>query len=167
MSNKNQKTIFQELRSAVSEGYILHGSKTPDLTILEPRQAKDVSGNFFKNQNGVYGTRVLEVAVAVALLDKKDRKAEGKSGWNLYGEKNLETVHGEIFGDDNVVLTPGYIYVLPGDTFQKFLVDESTGDHELISFTSVVPKSVERVTPEILEWFPRISVKIPSVFSKS
>jgi hypothetical protein len=162
MNNKNQKTIFQKLRSAVLEGDILHGSKTPDLTVLEPRQAKDVSGNFFKNQNGVYGARVLEVAVAMALLDKKDRKVEGKSGWNFYGEKNPETVHGEIFGDDNTVLTPGYIYVLPQTTFQKFFVDDSTGDYELISFTRVVPKSVTRVIPEILEWFPRIRVNIPS-----
>ena len=167
MSNKNQKTIFQELRSAVLEGYILHGSKTPDLAILEPRQAKEVSGNFLKNQNGVYGARVLEVAVAIALLDKIDKKVEGKSGWNFYGENDLETVHGEIFGDENIVLTPGYIYVLPQATFQKFLVDESTGDYELISFTHVVPKSVTRVTPEILEWFPRIRVNIPSWLNAS
>lgn len=151
-ASKESIETLAQLKEFVAQGYVLHGSKKASDT-LEPKQATDTNKErIIGTQVAVYATHHVEIPLFMALKDMKDASLRsmrsGYSGtggvWRMYGE--------------NTTLTPGYVYVLPSDTFEK-IVDEK-GDEELISRVPVMPVAVFKVEPDILSLFPNITLDL-------
>jgi hypothetical protein len=143
IEKKEARETFVKLKEYLSQGYLLHGSKNK-IEVIEPRQAHDDNRESkVTNLHGVYAADDIRVPVFMALFDKKDPT---KKGWtSYYHATNREEI---TVGGKNVTFTPGYIHVLPNETFQKM---EDEHGQETVSFEPVTPIDVIRITPEILE----------------
>jgi len=140
---------LQQLRSAVEQGFLLHGSLR-QLTSLVPKQARDsekVSGN----RSAVYATKNVLIAVLCGL-----RHPTGRNfifGWTGV-EEDLK-----VFGHD-VKLEDGYVYLLSADKFQQTFNDDGSPSGEYASEKEVIPAGVVAITPEILSQFPDLVIEI-------
>lgn len=141
---------YKKLGAYLEQGYLLHGTKNQH-EIIEPRQARDdndkrTAGNLL----GVYATKNLNIAVLMALFEKKDLSKNGwRSGYS--GDENRLLVSGE-----NYTFTTGYVHVLPQESF-KMITDEH-GSNELVSSETVVPTDVVTINPNILSLLKGVSI---------
>lgn len=140
------------LREYLDKGFLLHGSKN-STEMLEPRQSSDsnearVSGKQF----AIYAADNVEVPIFMALRDKRDPgKRSMHSGYSGYGG----TFH--MYGE-NIDLTPGYVYVLPRDTFET--ESDGNGDEELISRVPIKPVAIVPIEPDIVHLLGTISLDL-------
>ena len=85
----------------------------------------------------------------MALFDKKDPTREDTSFfYHLWDKGEMKA------GGVNATFTPGLIYVLPSEKFQKV---QDNGDEDMVAFEPVVPVDIISVTPEILALIPGIT----------
>lgn len=101
------------------DNYVFHGSKNPNLTVLEPREQIDWNGNALK---AVFGTRDVIWPLYFALLDRHVLSGSIRNGcfiverlpsqWECFYffSVNRESLHSNIWSD-------GFIYILSGKTF--------------------------------------------------
>ena len=144
---------LRQLREFLAEGYVFHGSKKKS-SILEPRQANDTDeSRIIGRQNAIYATdKHLEIPLFMAMKDRKDpSNISIKSGYHGYGDQFY--MYGE-----NATLTPGYVYVLPRDTFE--VISDEEGNDELISREPVMPYAVFKVRPDIFKLFPNVTLDL-------
>lgn len=143
---------LNQLKDFLAQGYLLHGSKQP-IDTLEPRQAEDTNKErHIGRQHAVYATRHVEIPIFMALKDRKDDSIRSwRSGYS--GTGGSWYMHGE-----NTTLTPGYVYVLPPDTFER--LEDERGGEELVSRVPVTPIAVFKVEPNILKLFPNITLDL-------
>lgn len=135
------------LRRYVAEGFLLHGSRKK-FDVVEPRKAND-DGHYVCNQFGVYATDDVRIPLVMALIHPTDPNDVSLS-YHSQGDGPLQ-VNGR-----NICLRPGYIYVLPPNTFEKVCAD---GNTEIISPTPVIPITVVKVDPGIFLEVP--DIKLP------
>jgi hypothetical protein len=143
---------LEALREYVAQGYVLHGSKSMN-QMLEPRQARDTNRDRVSGQSfAIYATDHVEIPLFMALKDRKDPNVRSmRSGYNGTGGKF------HLYGE-NTTLTPGFVYVLPRDTFE--VESDGNGDEELISRVPVTPVAIIRVEPDILNLFDNITLDL-------
>lgn len=142
---------FRRLERYKAQGYLFHGGKERIPTLV-PRQASDTDkSKVIGNQKAVYADPSLQIPIIMALLDKKDHNLRGWRSRYSYTGTHLE-VSGE-----NFTLTPGYVHVLPINSFIE-IEDEKTGNKEIVSYELVIPRDVVRVTPEILSYLSNVKV---------
>lgn len=140
--------VLNVLKSYVENGHLLHGSKK-QLEVIEPRRAQDMDPNRLTgNQFGVYAANDVRAPILTALFDKKDPQ---KDSWTSYSGTDNLSVSGE-----NFTFTPGYVHVLPRDSFEE--VKDDTGDVELISKQPVKPVNVLYVKPAVLKVLPGVTI---------
>ncbi len=140
----------RQLENFLAEGYVLHGSKKQSV-ILEPRPAKDMDETrVIGNQDAIYATDAdLEIPLFMAMKDFKDPANRSMNSGNS-GQNGVFRMYG-----DNTKLTPGYVYVLPKDSFE--VITDVEGNEELISRVPVMPHAVFRVEPDIFNLFPNVT----------
>jgi hypothetical protein len=137
------------LRMMVWEGFFLHGSRQKIKKPLEPRQAKDAVGKPSGCQMAVYATKSdIRIPCIMAMFTPID---PGKASHSEYSRKTGGKM---VVTGENVTFGPGYVYVLPADTFEEM-------DGEFISFKPVMPILVIPVNPKILRLFPNLEIQIP------
>jgi hypothetical protein len=155
-ASKESIETLKLLREFVDKGYVLHGSKRTS-EMLEPRQADDTNKErVIGRQNAIYATDKIEVPLFMALKDFKDPENRSmRSGYS--GTAGADGITWHMYGE-NTALTPGYVYVLPKDTFD--LMSDSNGDEELISREPVMPVAVFKIEPDILNLFPNITLDL-------
>lgn len=142
------KKAFEELTQAIKNGYCLHGSKTI-IDVLEPRLAACGSGAFENCQKAVYASQdEVDVAVVMALRDRLPSCTSSRSSYSRHGAGPL------VITGTNATFTPGYVHVLPRDTFVVL-------GNEFISYEAVKPVAIVRVDPSILRLFQNIELHIP------
>lgn len=129
-------------------GMCLHGSKEK-FTVAEPRSANCESKRPESCRCAVYATPD-DVAIAIvrALIDKVPGARSSRSSYSRHGNGPL-VVDGE-----NATFTPGYVHILPSDTF----------GHDGDEYYSLVPVSVLStvpVDPSILKLLDNIELRIP------
>lgn len=126
------------LENMLAEGFCLHGSKRRISDHLIPHQAHCESGRPEGNLNAIYADPDgVRIPCLMALFDRKDPRQSRMTSYTGQGGGML-TVEGT-----NTTFTPGYVYVLPTDTFVFH-------HGEFVSFTPVWPHAIVPVTPEIL-----------------
>lgn len=131
------------LRKCLEGGYLLHGGKIRT-DLLVPMQAKDddtarKTGQAF----AIYAEATdIRIPILISLFAEKDTS---KRSW-----RSEYTSHfpGPIkVGGENYTFTPGYVYVLPRESFTT---EGNKYDYEYISRVPVVPKEVIAIDPSIL-----------------
>ena len=127
------------LKACRRQGFFLHGSPCEGIEELEPRQADDTSGDPVKNLCGVYATDDVRIAIAMGLFH---RICDGVGGFSVSGKKFS-------IRSQSSVLSPGWVYVLPSKTFQRFETRE--GSEEIVSLVSVRPIQKIQVVPNLLD----------------
>ncbi len=124
------KKTLSCLELLTRRGYFLHGSQIGDIEQLTPRQACDLSRKEENNLCAVYAVRAVQVPIVRALM-----AGRGTTSWR--GNDDYLSVTG------NRTFAPGWVYVLPGDTFEKH-------GQEWVSFRPVRPIMTVPVTPTAL-----------------
>lgn len=158
--NENiHEKVLNKLHDYRDEGYLFHGSNHK-FTVVKPHQATDEStADEHHNMKGVYATDTPELAVAAGLLSRKDLHKDYTSSWNKKSDDGvLESL--DIDGDDNTVLRPGYIYVVPADAFEKHTGSNNRDDFELVSTEAVDPIDIVAVNPNILDYIPEVETDL-------
>jgi hypothetical protein len=146
------KEAFSRLQEYAAQGYLFHGSKSR-VEVLEPRQARDGDGTRkLTNMRGVYATDHIEIPVFMALKAPQDAEKSWTSGYSHNHGDETFSMHG-----NNTVLTPGWVHVLPRDTFE---VLEEGGSNETVSMEPVRPIASIEVKPDILRLFPNIDLDL-------
>lgn len=143
MSTNSNTDCIAKLRDYLAQGYLLHGSKEK-LEIIEPRKAADTDPERTTGQAfAVYAERSdIRVPILMALFAEKDpSKKSWRSSYSAHGDGPMKV------GGENYTFSPGYVYVLPSETFT---IEGEEQDHEFISEVSVIPKDVISVDPSIL-----------------
>jgi hypothetical protein len=141
------------LKNYIDQGYLLHGSKS-NAAELEPRQASDNDAERITgHQLGVYGIDSVEAPIFMALRDKANTFKGSRSFYHGTDGKYE-------MGGENVTLTPGYIHVIPRDTFE--LVSDEKGDEELVSRVPVRAVAVVEIQPDIIQLLPNVTLNLSS-----
>jgi hypothetical protein len=142
---------LNSLRDYIKQGYLLHGSKSNTIE-LEPRQARDTDAERITgNQVGVYAIDSVEEPIFMALRDKANPLRPSRSFYSgIDGKYEM--------GGENVILTPGYIHVLPRDTFET--VRDEKGNEELVSRVPVRAVAVVEVQPDIIKLLPNVTLNL-------
>ena len=135
--------LLNKLMRVIDLGYLLHGSQNY-FTVVEPQQAHDDNKRETGCQYGIYATKDIRIAVLVALFHPTNPK-DWQSGYS-----GVEGGAIRVFGY-NVTFEPGYVYVLPHDTFEWVGTEEK--NRELISRVPVKPIEIIEVTPVLLSEF--------------
>lgn len=141
-TNSNTDSVAK-LRDYLEQGYLLHGSKEK-LDIIEPRKAADTNPDRTTGQAlAIYAEASdIRVPILMALFAEKDpSKKSWRSSYSAQGNGTMKV------GGENYMFTPGYVYVLPSETF---VTEGDEHDREFISRVNVVPKNVVPVDPSIL-----------------
>lgn len=148
---KGRETI-EKLKSYLEQGYVLHGGKNRADT-LEPRQAEDDDPERKAGKAvAIYAeAHDLRIPIFMALFDQKDPSRGWQSSYSAQGDGPMQ-ISGE-----NYTFTPGYIYVLPRDTFE---VEGDEIDSELISRQPVTPIDVIEIDPSILKDLEGITIDL-------
>jgi hypothetical protein len=147
---------LKTLQSYLDQGYLLHGSKMR-IDILKPRTARDDSdGRTIGKMTGVYADDDLRAPILMALFDRKDPNI---SDWRSSYQGNDENT---FVSGENMTFTPGFVHVLPKDTFTYH---EEGDDGEFVSNQPVTPVEIVPVTPDILRILE--GVTIPEEFFSS
>ena len=109
------------LKYLLDKGYLLHGTKSPDINILEPREQEDWNGN---PTHAVFATRDIIWPMYFALLDRHKLTGSLRNGCFIverapfqedrfyFFSVNRENLNSKIWSD-------GFIYILPGETFRR------------------------------------------------
>jgi hypothetical protein len=152
ISNTNEtgemKEVLKKIEEYRSLGYLFHGSKK-ELEVVEPRQAHDENPNVIAgNLNAIYATNDIRIPIVIALFDKKDRAQKSASSFYSAYKDTMSV------GGVNITFTPGYIYVLPKESFRTV---ENEQEKEIVSFEPVIPIDTIHITPEILDLIPGIT----------
>ena len=148
-----QKLTIDQLRKFLEQGYLLHGTKEK-LAVVEPRQASDndperKTGKAFAIYAEAHDIRV---PILMALFDEKDKsKRSWSSSYSAEGNGPMK-VTGE-----NCILTPGYVYVLPKESFVR---EGGDNDYEYVSYTPVTPVTAIEVEPSLLDEFTDIEIAL-------
>lgn len=148
---EKMRESLEKLRKYVEQGYLLHGSKNK-LEVIEPRQAKeDNPERMVGSLHGIYATENLKAPILMALFAKKDLS---KDSWR----SSYDSEDGEKFivSGENFTFTPGYVHILPPDTFK--LVADEKGNSELVSNEPVKPIDTIYIAPSILKLFEDITI---------
>ncbi len=108
---------FEKVLNYQGDGYLFHGSDNPDIDVLEPRLAKDSSGNTFNSDTAVYASSNPQVCI-MGIVSNSFKGLKGS--WNL-GNKGGSDLTAEIPSTwrDFVEKSHGILYVLPSNTFVK------------------------------------------------
>jgi hypothetical protein len=141
ISSNSEKVDY--LRNCIHEGYLLHGGKIL-VDALIPKQSTDDDSTRTTGQAfAVYAEASdIRVPILMALFAEKDpSKKSWRSSYSANGNGPMKV------GGENYTFTPGYVYVLPNETFTT---EGDEQDREFISRVSVVPKEVIPVDPSIL-----------------
>ena len=139
--------IIVLLENMLRKGFCLHGSCHKIEGQIEPRQANCQTGKPEGNQEAVYACKNNIVVPCVRSMTHRIARSSWSS-WETQKDGTL-LVEGE-----NIEIRPGFIYVLPTDTFYRW-------DTEFISHEPVTPHAVVHVTPSILQLFPNLDLRIP------
>ncbi len=140
------------LKSYLAEGYLLHGSKNR-IEVLEPRQATDDNPERKTGKaHAIYAEDGdLRIPIVRALFAEKDPVPRSwRAGYSTHGPDTPIIVTGE-----NCTFTPGFVHVLPPDTFE---VEGDEGDNERISRVPVASIDIIEVDPSILDELPGIKI---------
>jgi hypothetical protein len=150
IENSQMREVFEKLKAYAKQGYLFHGSKEK-VNVLEPRRAKDDDPNDkVGNLHAVYATADIRIPIVMALFDEKDHS---KNGWRSFYETKDEKM---TVGGENITFTPGYIHVLPKESFQK-TEDVDKDMEETVSYVPVTPVDIIQITPEVLNLIPGIT----------
>lgn len=103
---------LRRLHDALSQGLCLHGSQTPRLTILEPRQAVCPSGIGNRCLTAVYADTDIVRPLFHACLTKQCCELKGDAPRYRQSESGAYQLR-----RSNTTLTFGSVYVVPSDTF--------------------------------------------------
>ena len=147
------KEKLRTLHEAVGQGKILHGSPYKIEGRIEPRKGTDISGATHKTLEGVYGTSDVKTALAAALLQKGN---DSTTFWEGKGDE----LH--FSGKGDVSLGPGYVYILPNESFRAhsgYL--EGQEDVEIVSSEPVEPEAVVAVDPSIIDAVDGFDTDLP------
>jgi len=138
--------VLAVLRRYLEQGYCLHGSQSR-FEIVEPRPARCTSLRSDKCQNAVYASKdCVRIPCVMALIARADLLKPSKSGYCVEDTRLIVT-------GENVKFKPGFVYVLPNDSF------EEVGD-EYISRRPVRSAAVLEVEPDILKLLPDLEINI-------
>jgi hypothetical protein len=107
------------LKYLLDKGYLLHGTKSSDIDVLEPREQIDWNGN---SVQAVFAARDTFWPMYFALLDRSALTGSLRNGCFLV---EREPFHEERFyffsvnRENNVsdIWSDGFVYILPGDSF--------------------------------------------------
>lgn len=148
--NQENAEKLEQLRSYLAQGYLLHGSKQK-LEVIKPRQSTDDDPERISGKSlAVYAADSIATPILKALFAKKDLEKEGwRSAYT--GDKDHLVVTGE-----NCTLTPGYVHVLPRDSFKE----EHESSADLISYSPVTPIDVIEVDPSILDELTGLEIRL-------
>ncbi len=96
------------------EGHYFHSSPNPNITILEPRQASDVTGDAFNSDLAVYASDTPQICVKGIVNAYQNRVGI----WGIYPEKK-DTLVAKIpkSWKSEVEKCVGFLYVLPSESF--------------------------------------------------
>ncbi len=110
----------------VQRGYLLHGTGAGNFAELEPRQAKDEDGTPENVRNAVYATTDPRIPIFMALISR----INGRSRYSITAVFDDGETGSEIVNFETSFSIPedkeGYIYVLPGHTFEPAGADQFT-----------------------------------------
>lgn len=152
---ESNRKIIEKFRNYLKQGYLLHGSKSDALT-LEPRQAHDSNPERVAGKaKAIYAEPAdMRIPIFMALRAPKDPLAEGgfSSGYSAYGPNLPMHVRGS-----NLTFTPGFIHVLPEETFE---IEQHGEDREYLSQVPVTAVEVIRVEPSLLGEFGDIEIDL-------
>lgn len=112
---------YEFLRYLTERGFLLHGSKIPEMTVLEPKEQMNWKGSPLW---AVFATRDAFWPMYFALLNRDRLSGSIRNGCFLVEDSfskverfyffsvNRENLHSDILSD-------GFIYILRGDTFRQ------------------------------------------------
>lgn len=127
---RNSQKVIGALEFFLERGFCLHGTKYEG-PVLEPRQAHCKSGRPEGCLNAVYATSlIVEVPLIMAM-----ERGEGSFYYHHWTGKPVEAG-----GSEGKTFMPGFVYVLPSDTFKWV-------ESDLVSFVPVRPVARIRVVP--------------------
>lgn len=136
------------LGDMIAEGFYLHGSRKK-IDVLKPRTARCLSGNEESCQTAVYAARCIEISCIMAMLKPDGSSLRYQASYTRQHPMDPLIVRGK-----HATFGPGYVYVLPHDTFERM-------GSETISRVPVMPHLVVPVTPAIIPLLLNVECHIP------
>jgi hypothetical protein len=109
------------LRLEQSNKYLFHGSKDPLIDKLKPRPANDADLDPWKNDTAVYAHGHASVAIQSAIRPSKT-EINGECRI-ITGTRREPPYEPLIQMTENVHLSPGVVYVLPKEGFERHLAE--------------------------------------------
>lgn len=108
------------LKYLLDKGYLLHGTKSFNIDILEPREQIDWNGNSIQ---AVFATRDIFWPMYFALLNRSALTGSLRNGCFLVERVSFQEERFYFFSvnQDNLasdIWSDGFVYILPGDSFQ-------------------------------------------------
>jgi len=128
-----KEQLNQSIPDPKRDNILYHGSRTLFYGPVEPRQARDISGDPEQNLNAIYATENFETAVTIGMV---------KKGSDIFGVPwedpyKVVIVDGEVRHGEET-----YIYVLPKDKFRNTGVPDM--NPEWVSTEPVQPLEILR-----------------------
>ena len=110
---------FEFLRYLLHKGFLLHGTKSSEMAVLEPREQIDWNGNPIQ---AVFATRDPFWLLYFALLDRQVLSGSLRNGCFLIERSSSQVERFYFFSVNQEDLqkniwSDGFVYLLPGDTF--------------------------------------------------
>ncbi len=126
------------LKHLLDRGYLLHGTKSSDLDILEPGKQIDGNGN---SMQAVFATRDIFLPMYFALLNRSALTGSLRNGCFLVEQAPFQEERFYFFSvnRENIVSdiwSDGFVFILPGDRFHattsgKVRFDEWTSEQSV------------------------------------
>ena len=121
------------------EGCYFHASPNPDITVLEPRQASDVTDEKFNSDLAVYASNTSQTCIKGIVSAGHNLNGV----WGIFPEKE-NTLVAKIpkSWKSEVEKSTGFLYILPSESFTT----DNPGNWQVKSNTSVKPIDKIHVT---------------------
>ncbi|MDO5493467.1 MAG: hypothetical protein Q4F53_07645 [Nesterenkonia sp.] len=114
---------WRRLAAAADGGALLHGSRTPGLTQLEPRAPFDLSADDYSKQTAVFATEDPTWAIAYAVRDEESRHFRSACFYPgaAVGASERRRIMLDFDVDDDGAprLSPGVVYILDPTGFSR------------------------------------------------
>ncbi|HVX92564.1 MAG TPA: hypothetical protein VHA74_00430 [Candidatus Dojkabacteria bacterium] len=142
----NDKTAVERLLDYEKQGYLFHGSTKNNLSIIEPKSAKDVNDKEeFNNDNAVFASVSAAGSVIFGCMyfpEEIDNKVHG--AWSVGPSRGIGKIWAQIpkGWKEYIKNNRGYVYVLKRDPFIEGLRE---GFWQAKSKTPVVPVDIIQV----------------------
>ena len=140
---------YEFLRYLTNNGYLMHGSKNPDMTLLEPREQIDWNGTSLR---AVFATRDAFWPMYFASLDRNTLTGSLRNGCFIVEGTSAELARFYFFSVNQEsrhanIWSKGTVYALPEETFRSTTSGEIRFD-EWASEQAVPVLAKLQVSPE-------------------